>query len=246
MISLVPQSSGEMLVFARCAGFISRAPGFSNPAVPPTVRAGFAAVLSLAISHACAKSARPVGAGSLVVAFIVEVLIGATIGVAASALYDGAYAGGKMIDDYVGIKTQVPSADVTANSAFARLWSILFTAAFFMLGGYRVAIDAFSDAFATLPPGAILAPQQLSLFAVNVPVTLVRAALLVAAPAIAVAFTAQLALGILSRIAPRFSSFTLSFPIVFACAIAATVASLPLILPTAATPWFDLSQLRGR
>jgi len=246
MISLVPRTPGEMLVFARCAGFVSRAPGFSHPSVPPPVRAGFAAVLSLAIAHAYAGTARSVSSGSLLVAFVVELLIGATIGVAASALYDGAYAGGKMIDEYVGIKTQVPSADVVANSAFARLWSMLFAAAFFVLGGYRIAIAAFADAFSTLPPGAVLATDRLEGFALSVPLTLVRAALLVAAPAIAVAFTAQVGLGILSRIAPRFSSFTLSFPLAFGCAIAATVASIPLVLPVAGLPWLDLSQLRGR
>ena len=38
------------LVFARCAGFVLRAPGFSHPAVPAPLRAGFAYALALAIA----------------------------------------------------------------------------------------------------------------------------------------------------------------------------------------------------
>jgi hypothetical protein len=43
---------------------------------------------------------------------------------------------------------------------------------------------------------------------------------------------------------PRFSTFTLAFPIVFGCAILATIAGLASTLHVAATPWMDLSPLR--
>jgi flagellar biosynthetic protein FliR len=240
-----PVSDADLLVFARCAGFVFRAPGFSHPDVPAPVRAGFAYVLTLALAHAYASSARIV-AGGVVFALAGEVLIGAAIGIAASMLYDGAYAGGRALDDYVGIRASVPSADVAAGAGFGRLWSLAFATAFFTLGGYGIALRAFSETFVALPPGALVAPSGLQTFAVGLPETLLRAACFVAAPAVAIAFVAQVSLAAIARLVPRFSTFTLAFPIVFACAILATVAGLVGTLHLAATPWMDLSPLRAR
>ncbi len=68
------------------------------------------------------------------------------------------------------------------------------------------------------------------------PQTIAKTALLVAAPAIAVAAVVQIALAAVTRVVPRFSSFTLSFPIVFAAALLVAIATLPLYGPLAAHP----------
>jgi flagellar biosynthetic protein FliR len=234
----------HLLVFARCAGFVFRAPGFSHPDVPAPVRAGFAFVVSLAIAHALGAKVRL--GGSIVFAVASEALIGAAIGTAASMLYDGAYAGGRALDDYVGIRASVPSANVSAGAGFGRLWSLAFAAAFFELGGYRVALDAFADTFRTLPPAALVAPANLQTFGVALPQTLLRAALYVAGPAIGIALVAQFALAVIARVVPRFSTFTLAFPVVFGCVVLSTIAALPFMLHSAAAPWWDLVPLRAR
>ncbi len=237
-------SDGALLVFARCAGFIFRAPGFSHPDVPAPVRAGFAFMLSLALAHAYASTAKV--AHGLVLALATETLIGAAIGIAASMLYDGAYSGGRALDDYVGIRASVPSADVAAGAGFGRLWSLAFAAGFFVLGGYRVALRGFADAFVALPPGALVASAGLQTFAVTLPQTLLGAALFVAGPAIAIALVAQFGLAVVARVVPRFSTFTLAFPIVFGCVMLATIVALCVVLQSASSPWWDLSTLRAR
>jgi len=237
-------SDGELLVFARCAGFTFRAPGFSHPSVPPPVRAGFAYVLALALGPAYASSAR-VGSGGFVFALAAETLVGAAIGIAASMLYDGAFSGGRTLDDYVGIRSSVPSANVAAGAGFGRLWSLAFTTGFFVLGGYAVALAGFADAFVSLPPGALAASPDLRTFAVALPQTLLRAALFVGGPAIAIALVAQMSLAVVARLVPRFSTFTLSFPIVFAAVLVATVAALPVVLRAAGSPWMNLAPLHA-
>jgi flagellar biosynthesis protein FliR len=234
----------QLLVFARCVGFVFRAPGFSHPDVPAPVRAGFAWVLSLAIAHAYGSHVG-LGAG-LALAIAGEALIGAAIGIAASMLYDGAYAGGRALDDYVGIRASVPSAGVSAGAGFGRLWSLAFAAAFFILGGYRVALEGFADTFRTLPPAALIASGGLQTFGVALPQTLLRAALFVAGPAIGIAFVAQFGLAVMARVVPRFSTFTLAFPVIFGCVLLATIAALPFVLRAAAAPWWDLAPLRTR
>lgn len=229
-------SGTALLVFARCAGFIFRAPGFSHPSVPPMVRAGLALVLAIALVPAVHGVHVPDGM-AFVFAAATDFGIGAAIGIAASVLYDGAYAGGRALDDYVGIRGSVPNAQIFAGAGFGRIWSLVFTAGFFLLGGYRVLILAFARSFESVPPGGAVTAHALYAYAIAVPVSIIEAALLVAGPAIALVFVAQLTLGALTRVIPRFASFTLSFPIVFATALVATIIAVPLLFGQSAIPW---------
>ncbi len=232
------------LVFARCLGFVFRAPGFSHPAVPPPLRAGFAYVLALALGAPYARHA--VSPAQLTYGVVTEFALGAAIGTAASMLYDGAYSGGRALDDYVGIHASVPTASVAAGAGFGRLWSLAFTAAFFAFGGDRVALTGFAETLQALPPGALVQSRELATFALTLPATLLRAALFVAGPALAFALVVQVGLAAASRVVPRLSTFTLAFPLVFAAVLVATLAAIPLVLPAAASPWWDLSAFSAR
>lgn len=236
-------SGAALLILARCAGFAFRAPGLSHPSVPIAVRAGFA----LAMTAALAERARPVRADglALVAAVILEIAIGAAIGICAALLYDGAYAGGRALDDYIGIRGSVPNAQVYAAAGFGRIWSLVFTAGFFLLGGYRIAILAFAQTFDVFPPGSIPAARDLYAFGLMLPSTIVAAALMAAGPAIALVFVAQLALGSLARVTPRFSGFTLTFPVMFGAALLATIAAVPALLERSAIPWLKLIFIHG-
>jgi flagellar biosynthetic protein FliR len=232
-------NASALLVFARCAGFVFRAPGFSHPVVPHAVRAGLALVLSIAVAPAV-RSARVPDGAAFAVAIGLEAAIGAAIGFAASILYDGAYAGGRALDDYVGIRGSVPGAHIFAASGFGRVWSLVFTAGFFLLGGYRVVLLAFARSFDRLPPGTTPSSHGLYAYAVALPVSIIEAALLVAGPAIAIAFVGHITLGALARVIPRFAAFTLSFPIVFALALAATLFAIPFLFSQSGAPWIHV------
>ncbi len=234
-----------LLVFARSVGFVSRAPGFSHPSVPAAVRAGLALVLTIALIPAVQQQRAPDGI-ELVIALAVDLGIGAAIGFAASILYDGAYAGGRALDDYVGIRGSVPNAQVYAASGFGRIWSAAFTAGFFVLGGYRIVVEALARSFERLPVGTPPDTHGLYAYGLSLPPAIVEAALLVAGPAMAIVFLAQFTLGALARVIPRFASFTLSFPIVFALALMATIFAAPQLLGSSAVPWLRLPFLAAR
>lgn len=106
-----------MLVFARCAGFAMRAPGLGHPSVPAPVRVLIAIALTLAVAPGYEHARIPAGA-AFGFAFAGEVLLGAAIGTFAALLYDGAYAGGRAVDDYVGVRALAPSVALVAPSGF--------------------------------------------------------------------------------------------------------------------------------
>jgi flagellar biosynthesis protein FliR len=216
----------QLLVLARCAGFVLRAPGFSHPSVPASLRAGLALLLAIAIAPAV--RAAPTGDGvALVLALVLEFLIGGAIGMAASLLYDAAYAGGRVVDDFVGVKAIAPSVQLVAPSGFGRLWSLALTGAFFLTGAYRMTLLGFAQSFARVPPGSAADASAWSRFAEDFAGAFVTIALHVAGPAVGLAFVVQIALGALSRVVPRFGSFTLAFPLAFAAALVMTVIVVP-------------------
>jgi flagellar biosynthesis protein FliR len=226
-----------LLVFARAAGLVARAPGFAHPSVPSMVRAGVAAALAAAIAPTLHAAPQP-DLASLVIAIAGEAAIGAALGFGAALLYDGAYFAGRTIDDYLGVRGSVPGANVTSSQGFGRLWSGTFLCAFVLLDGWVPVVWAFAGSFTHLAPGTFPARVAWMHFALTFPATLLQAALLIASPAIAVAATLQLALAAVSRVVPRFGAVGLAFPVVFAGALAVTVLTLPLLVPLGARPWF--------
>lgn len=227
-------NAAALLVFARCAGFASRAPGFSHPSVPHPVRAGLAVFLALAIAPGV--HAHRADGIALIVALVGEVLLGAAIGMGASVLYDGAYAGGRLLDDYVGVKAIAPSIAIVAPSGYGRVWSLAFTGGFFLLGAYRVVVLAFAQSFTRVAPGMPVDPHAWAAFASTLAVTIAVVAASVAAPAIALAFVVQIALAALARAIPRFASFALSFPLVFGAVLIVTAIALPVLAARAGSP----------
>lgn len=228
-------SATALLVFARAVGLAARAPGLAHPSVPPPVRVAVAAALALAVvPHV--RAAPPLAAPVLIVALAGEVALGAALGLGAALLYDGAYAAGRLLDDYVGVRGSVPNANVTSAQAFGRLWSATFLAGLFLLDGYVPIVRAFADSFDRVGPGGALAAGAWLRFALALPATIVAAAVLIAAPAIAAAAAVQVALAATARVVPRFGSFALGFPAAFAVALVATVIAVPLLAPAAAHP----------
>jgi len=214
-----------------------RAPGFSHPSVPAPLRAGLALALAIAVTpQAFRVMPQSAGAAALIVAFAAEFAIGSAIGMAASVLYDGAYAGGRVVDDYVGVKAIAPSLQLVAPSGFGRVWSLAFTGAFYLSGAYRVVLAAFSRSFSKLPVGTAMHWSGWLAFAASFASAIVQVAVEVAAPAVALAFVVQLAIGALSRVVPRFGSFTLTFPLTFAAALTATAFAAPFVVEHLAAP----------
>jgi len=145
-----------LLVFARSAGMLFRAPGFAHPSVPPPLRAA----LALALAGAIAPHVRPVafGGAGFILALAAETLLGAALGTGAALLYDAAYYAGRTVDDYVGVRGSVPNANVTSAQAFGRLWSSVFLAGFFLLDGWVPVVRALAGSFETIAPGGLGAP----------------------------------------------------------------------------------------
>ena len=214
-----------LLAFARAVGLVSRAPAFSHPSVPPVVRAGFALALAFAVAPHVAP-ARALDLVAFTLALAGEFAVGAAIGFGASLLYDGAYYGGRTVDDYLGVRGSVPGANVTSAQAFGRLWSSAFLIAFVLLDGWVPVVRAFAGSFDHVAAGTFAGAAAWTRFALSLPVDdRTRGAARRGAGGRRRG-SLQLVLAAVARVVPRFSSFTLAFPATFAAAVLVTIADL--------------------
>lgn len=226
-----------LLVFARALGFCARAPGLVHPSIPALVRVGIAAALALALAAPPAgRALSPMPPVAYAIALAIEFGIGSAIGIGCSLLYDAAYVAGRLLDDYVGVHAIAPSVALVAPSGFGRLWSLAFTGAFFLLAAYRPAIAAFAESLHRLPPGAPFPIERAFPFVLWYVRNIVALSLQIAAPAIATAFTVQLALAAVARTIPRFVNYALAFPLAFGAVTVVTALTLALTAMRAGVP----------
>jgi flagellar biosynthetic protein FliR len=220
------------LVFARAIGFFARAPGFARLGVPPALRAGFAFALALAIAPSLSQTTESDGA-LVLVAVAGEALVGTALGMAATLVAEAAGAAGRILDDFVGLRASVPGAAV-APAGLGGLWTLVFTTAFFTLGGCDALVAAFAHSFSVVPLGAALDGAGLRRSSVGFVLAFMRLALELATPGLCIALCIHVSLAALARVVPRFSQLSVAYPIAYAGVLLAAFASLGTLRSLAA------------
>lgn len=214
-----------------------RAPGLSHPAVPKTVRAALAAGMALALAP-LVSAGPPAVTLLFCIHLATEIALGVAMGIGCAAIYDGAYAAGRCIDDYLGVRTAMPMANIVTGAEFGRLWSNAFLAVLFLRGGIEYMVLIFAQGVRQLPPGIWPRAADFTAYACTLIAVLTQSAVLIAGPVAAAALCAQTGLALIGRIVPKFSTFALSFPLAYGIAIGVTAAVLPIFLPLAVHPLY--------
>jgi len=212
------------LVFARAIGFFARAPGFSRPDVPATVRVGFALALALAVTPSLPRTVER-DAQTFAFAAASEALVGTVLGLVATLVAEAVAAAARILDDFVGLRASVPQIAVAAPG-FGGLWSLVFTASFFSLGGMDALVVAFAHSFGIVPTGSTANGELLRAAGLRFAAPFARLALELAAPGLCVALCVQLGLAVLARVVPRFGHLSLAYPVAYAGVLLVAFASL--------------------
>jgi len=220
--------------FVRMLALISTAPIFSEAAVPRTVKVGLAALLALAITPTL--GALPwvplVSAGGFWI-LVQQVLIGAAMGFSMRMVFAMVQAAG----EYVGLQMGLSFAsffDPTSGGntmVIARLLNVMAMLIFLATDGHLMLIMTLAESFRTLPiADAPLAASGWFLL-VSAGSQIVSGGLMLALPLIATLLTLNLAMGILNRVSPQFSIFSVGFPITLLAGIGMLQLLMQYIAP---------------
>lgn len=202
--------------FVRMLALISTAPVFGEASVPRAVKVGLSLLLALVITPTLdAVPAVPLMSAGGVWILIQQVLIGAAMGFSMRLVFAVVHAAG----EYVGLQMGLSFAsffDPTSGGntmVLARLLNVMAMLIFLATDGHLMLIRTLAESFHALPiADAPLARGGWFLLA-SAGAQIVSDGLMLALPLIATLLSLNLAMGILNRVSPQFSVFSVGFPI---------------------------------
>lgn len=222
-----------ILLGARLGGLLLVAPMFSARTVPVTVRTALLVVLAalmqpVALAHAVAAPQLTPAAA------LGETLIGFAIGLGAALFVGAAEAAGDLITTQIGLSGStlldpLNQTSVPVLGQFAQMFAVTLL---LTMNAHLIMLDALASSIRVLPVGTPVALADGAQAMVAVGATLFELGLRFAAPVIAAALIANVALAILSRAAPQLNVLAVAFPVQIGIGLLAFAASIPLIAAT--------------
>ena len=209
--------------FVRMMALVGSAPILGEAAVPRPVKVVIAVLLALVITPTLdAPPVVPLISVAGLWIMISQVLIGAAMGFSMRMVFAAVQVAG----EYVGLQMGLSFAsffDPTSGGntmVLARLLNVMAMLVFLSLDGHLMMIRILAESFHALPiADAPLARGGWSLLAAA-GAHVVADGLMLALPLIATLLSLNLAMGILNRVSPQFSIFSVGFPITLLAGLA--------------------------
>jgi flagellar biosynthetic protein FliR len=223
----VPQALA--LLALRVGGLLLVAPAFSARSVPVKVRTGLLLLFTLLLSAPAVAAARGALPSLQVTpaAFLAESLVGFAVGFGAAVLVGAVETAGDLMSTTVGLSgasllDPLSGASSTVLAQFAQLFAVTVLLS---VGGHLVMLDALAESVRAVPLGAAVdVPAGLAALVAGGAV-LFTLGVKFAAPVVAAAMIGNVALAVLTRVAPALNVFTVAFPLQIGLGLAASVAA---------------------
>ena len=221
-----------MFPLARILGLLASAPVFNNAALPAQVRL----VAGLAIALALAPALPPlpaIPAGSWISLAILaeQVLIGTLLGFTLRIAFAAVDIAGELIGLQMGLgfATFFDPDSGGQTPVIAEFLGLLTALVFLAMNGHLLVLSALGESFTLLPISAepVRAPAFGALMGWSA--TLFATGVLLALPLITALLIANIALGVLARIAQQLNLFAVGFPVTLALGLFVLLLSLPYI-----------------
>ena len=203
-----------LLATVRAAAWLTVAPPFSTPMVPARIKAILAVAIGLAVTPQLQADAPPLDSSIVIIAAAEQVVVGAALGFVTLLLFAAFQSAGDLLDLFGGFQLAAvydPLA-TTQAAVFGRFYNLLATTLLFGSDGHQLVIRGFTTSYQAVPLTGIISFGELDRVLATGITTLLVSALQISGPLIAVLFCADVALGLLTRVAPALNAFSLGFP----------------------------------
>jgi flagellar biosynthetic protein FliR len=230
-----------LLPFFRILGLFSAAPVLSQQSVPVRVRIAVSGLTAVLVAPTVEVGAGGLAGPNLIGLVIHEVLVGVTLGFIARVIFSAFEMAGEAIGLQMGLSfAGFFDPESGAGNPVARLLNTCALTAFVVMNGPGILLLAVTDSFQTIPidtgfdwlagrSPVMLGSQMFAL------------ALAIALPFIALLLFVNIALGVMSRVAPQFSVFSIGFPLTIGIGLVLLALVMPLLETPLATA---LTQMR--
>lgn len=221
-----------LLVLTRATAFVAVCPVFSARMVPPLVKTGLGLMLALA-ALPLIPAAPPATDHwlSLSLAILGEAAIGMGLGLFVSLVFFAAQVAGSLVGLQMGLAMAEfidPSSGghSIALAQFFYLWTLVL---FLTVNGHHALIAGLMKSIEIVHLGHGVLTGELTLYIIDKFAEMFVVALKIVGPLIAILFTADVVMGLMSRLVPQMNVFMLGFPIKIFAGFMVIMLTAPLI-----------------
>lgn len=218
--------------FLRILAVFTSAPIFSSRAFPLRAKIALSFMVALA-SQASLPAAPIIGLDDPQVIGVVvqQVVVGLSIGFAVRLIFAAVELAGEVVGFQMGLNFAAffdPSLN-TQSSAVARFFGQMTSLLFIVMNGHLMVLMAVNQSFAAFPVGQNFLDSLGKMQLYKLGADLFASALWIALPMVGMLMFANLALGVVSRVAPQMNIFAVGFPITLAVGLIGIAVTLPLL-----------------
>lgn len=223
--------SGFLLPFFRVLGIFTAAPLLSARAFPARIRIGLAFVIAIVAAPLARTPAPAFDDPAIWTLLAAEIMIGLAIGLVARMILSAVDLAGETIGLQMGLSFAgfFDPASGSNSNAVGRLLGTLSLAAFVAADGPALLIAATVQSIETVPAGRVGTDYLARIDIAGVATTVFELGILIALPYMALLLFVNLALGVVSRVAPQLNVFAIGFPITIAAGLVLLAIGLPLM-----------------
>ncbi|MGH8959599.1 MAG: flagellar biosynthetic protein FliR [Jatrophihabitantaceae bacterium] len=204
-----------LLVSARILAWMLIAPPIATGGVPKVVKGVLSVGLGLAMVPGARAHAPVAELAPMAGALLEQILIGAALGFLTRLLFTAVEMAGGLLDLFGGFSLSAAYEPLTTTmtSVYGRFYALLCTTLIFATDAHLLIFQGFLRTFNAIPLDQAISMGALSSTITSAVTAMFVSALQIAGPLIVVLFIADIALGVLNRIAPQLNAFSMSFPV---------------------------------
>ncbi|MBU1867649.1 MAG: flagellar biosynthetic protein FliR [Candidatus Margulisbacteria bacterium] len=204
------------LVMARITGIFIQAPVLSARSFPAFGKTALVIWASFVLLYVIPlNQSLPTSLLGFILALILEIGIGYTIGFICNILFLAIQAAGELMDTQMGLSVASALDPVFGAqiSVIGRTTFMLALTVFLIFDGHHMILSALNQSFTVLPAGKVpnFASPDLMMQMISLGSALWLSAVKLASPIILMIFLTDFAFGIVSRVAPQVNVFQLGF-----------------------------------
>jgi len=218
--------------FLRTLAVFTSAPVFSSKSFPVRARIGLAFFIALAAQPTLGlQPVISINSSAALGAVMQQVGVGLAIGFAVRVVFSAVELAGEVVGFQMGLgfASFFDPTFSTQSSAVARFFGQMALFMFIVMNGHLLVLMAVIKSFQNFPVDQNFLDALKQMKVLDLGVDLFASGLWIALPLIGMLMFANLALGIVSRVAPQISIFSIGFPVTLTVGLIGMAAMLPML-----------------
>ncbi|PTQ77851.1 flagellar biosynthetic protein FliR [Nitrosomonas oligotropha] len=240
MISITTAELNTLLAaflwpLSRILALVATAPLLGNPSVPVRVKLGLAVMITVLVMPLVEKSLPQIDPASGVgfAILLQQILIGIAMGLVMRVVFVAVEMAGELIGLQMGLGFAIFFDPQNSGQIdiVGRFLGVIASLAFLAIDGHLIMIALISQSFSTLPIGLEGMTNATFTTLVNWGSEIFKSGLQLSLPVLTALLITNLALGVLTRVAPQLNIFAVGFPLTLSIGLLVMALSMPFYAP---------------